>query len=270
MNQHQATGILHYSLPPVTGGVEAVILAQARNLNRRNIPLVLIGGRGNQAALPAQSEFVQLEQIDTQYPGILEMNDQLETGELPENFENYVELIMDALKPVVQRVDHLIVHNVLTKHFNLPLTVAIHRLLDDGAIRHLIAWCHDITWTSPNSRHKVHPGYPWDLLRTYRSDVDYVAVSEQRQRDLAELFGVSSDVIRVIYNGVDPNRLLGLSPEGAALVERLSLLESDLLVLMPVRVTQAKNVEYALKLMVVLKEQLEDPRLICNRAPRST
>jgi len=267
MNKQRTTGILHYSLPPVTGGVEAVILAQARNLIRKQNPVVLIGGRGNKAALPAQAEFVQIEQIDTQYPDNLALNAQLEIGEVPENFEESVETIMQLLRPAVQSVDHLIVHNVFTKHFNLPLTVALHRLLDEGAIRHLIAWCHDISWTSPNSRHKVHPGYPWDLLRTYRQDVDYVAVSGQRREDLAVLFGVPDEGIRVIYNGVDPDKLLGLSPEGASLIDRLALLESDLILLMPVRVTQAKNIEYALRLMAVLKEQLECPRLILTGPP---
>jgi mannosylglucosylglycerate synthase len=267
MKQHQIIGILHYSLPPVTGGVEAVILAQARNLNRKNMPLLLIGGRGSRAALPSQAEFVQIDLLDTQASDILELNEKLERGVLPENFERHTESLIESLQPVVQRTDHLIVHNVFTKHFNLPLTVALHRLLDQGAIRHLIAWCHDITWTSPNSRHKVHPGYPWDLLRTYRPDVDYVAVSERRKEDLVELFGVSANSIRVIYNGVDPDKLLGLSTEGSALIERLDLLASDLVILMPVRVTQAKNIEYALKLMAALKARLEHPRLILTGPP---
>jgi glycosyltransferase involved in cell wall biosynthesis len=267
MDEQMTVGILHYSLPPVTGGVEAVILAQSRNLARKKYPLILIGGRGDQAALPAQAEFVRVEQIDTQYPPILAMNEELEGGEVPDGFEQSVDRIMELLQPVLSRIDHLIVHNVFTKHFNLPLTAALHRLLDEGAIRHLIAWCHDMTWTSPNSRHKVHPGYPWDLLRTYRPDVDYVAVSEQRRRDLAGSFGVSVDRIQVIYNGVDPDRLLGLTPEGAALIERLGLLESDLILLMPVRVTQAKNIEVSLRLMAAFKEQLAAPRLILTGPP---
>ncbi len=267
MDQTQITGILHYSLPPVTGGVEAVIQAQARLISRKNMPLVLIGGRGNRAALPSQAQFVQIDLLDTQALEILELNAQLEKGELPENFERCTERIMQSLQQVIRSADHLIVHNVFTKHFNLPLTAALHRLLDRGDIRHLIAWCHDFTWTSPNSRHKVHPGYPWDLLRTYRPEVDYVAVSESRKEDLAELFGVASDSIRVIYNGVDPNKLLGLSPEGAALIERLDLLASDLVILMPVRVTQAKNIEYALKLMAALKTRLKNPLLILTGPP---
>jgi hypothetical protein len=62
-------------------------------------------------------------------------------------------------RSILRRFDHLIVHNVFTKHFNLPLTAALFELLDAQRIPHCIAWCHDFTWTSPHSRSKVHAGY---------------------------------------------------------------------------------------------------------------
>ncbi|MFQ6058475.1 MAG: glycosyltransferase family 4 protein, partial [Anaerolineae bacterium] len=123
------------------------------------------------------------------------------------------------------------------------------------------------TWTSPSSRSKVHPGYPWDLLRTYRPDVTYVVISKRRQRELAELFDCPPEQIHVIYNGVDPEVLLGLSKEGYALVTRLGLLESDLVLLMPVRVTRAKNVEYALHVVAALKARSYRPKLIVTGPP---
>ncbi|MEA3341134.1 MAG: glycosyltransferase family 4 protein, partial [Chloroflexota bacterium] len=136
-----------------------------------------------------------------------------------------------------------------------------------GVIRHCLAWCHDFTWASPHSRSKVHPGYPWDLLRTYRPDVNYIVVSERRQRALASLFGCPAEEIRVIYNGVDPKNLLGLSEEGDALATRLNLLENDLILLMPVRVTQAKNIEYALRVIAALKAEGCRPKLIVTGPP---
>jgi glycosyltransferase involved in cell wall biosynthesis len=171
------------------------------------------------------------------------------------------------LAPVLAPLDALIVHNVFTKHFNLPLTAALDHLLDEGVIRHCIAWCHDFTWTSDNSRHKVQPGYPWDLLRTQRPDVTYAVVSAQRQRTLAGLYDCPPEQIHVIYNGVDPDALLGLTAEGRALIERLDLLSADLLLLMPVRVTQAKNIEYALRVLAALKAQGSQPKLVLTGPP---
>jgi glycosyltransferase involved in cell wall biosynthesis len=73
--------------------------------------------------------------------------------------------------------------------------------------------------------------------------------------------------IRVIYNGVDPSSLLGLTAEGADLVGRLELLEPDLVLLMPVRVTRAKNIEYALRVVAALKARDCRPKLVLTGPP---
>jgi glycosyltransferase involved in cell wall biosynthesis len=147
------------------------------------------------------------------------------------------------------------------------LTAALVRLIDEGALRRCIAWCHDMTWSSPSSRSKVHPGYPWDLLRTFHQKITYVTISQERQRDLADLFGCPPERIRVVYNGVDPNELLGLSQEGSALADRLNLWESDLNLLLPVRVTQAKNIELAIQVVAALKERGILSRLVVTGPP---
>jgi glycosyltransferase involved in cell wall biosynthesis len=113
----------------------------------------------------------------------------------------------------------------------------------------------------------VYAGYPWDLLRTYRSELTYVTVSKERQRELANLFGCAPEQIRVIYNGVDPKELLGLSDFGLALIDRLDLWESDLNLIMPVRVTQAKNIELALRMVAALKQSGIRARLVITGPP---
>lgn len=245
--------MLHYSAPPVVGGVEAVIQAHAQILLRAGYPVTVIAGRGEPEALPPGADLILVPEIDSQHAEIARMSARLEEGRVPAAFEALCARLAGALAPILSSFDRLIVHNVWTKHFNLALTAALDRLLDQAPAPHCIAWCHDFTWTSPSSRSKVHAGYPWDLLRTRRPDVTYVVVSQRRQQELAGLFGCPTDEIRVIYNGVDPQGLLGLSAEGAALIERLALMDSDLNLLMPVRVTQAKNIEYALRVAAALK-----------------
>ena len=252
-------GILHYAVPPVIGGVEAVIQAHARELTHAGYPTTLIAGRGDASAL--------IPEIDSQHAEILRMNTELETGQVPEAFDDMVGRLQTALQPLVASLDHLIIHNVFTKHFNLPLTAALHRLIDSGSIQHAIIWCHDLTWTSPHSRGRVHPGYPWDLLRTYRNDVAYVVVSEKRQEELAGLFSCHRDKIHVIYNGVDPELLLGISVKGMELINRLDLLNAGLVILMPVRITQAKNIEFALKVTAALKAKQSQPVLVITGPP---
>lgn len=261
------TAILHYSAPPVIGGVEGVIQAHCQTFRQFDYPVAVIAGRGDARALADGTEFFHIPEMDTQHPRVLEISEVLEQGKVPENFETFTQELKHFLSPIVKAYDNLIVHNVFTKHFNIPLTAAIFELIEDGTIRNCIAWCHDFTWTSLNSRLKVHEGYPWDLLRTFIPKASYVTVSKERQRTLAKLFDHPLEVIKVIYNGVDPQNLLGLSQEGYKLIQRLNLLDSELTLLMPVRVTQAKNIEYALQLLAQLKAKGIHPKLIHTGPP---
>ena len=262
-----STAILHYAAPPVIGGVEGVIEAHCQTFNQFGFPVAVIAGRGAANALADGTEFFHFPEMDTQHPRVLEISASLEQGQVPENFETFTQELKTKLAPILKTYDNLIVHNVFTKHFNIPLTAALFELVVDGSIRNCIAWCHDFTWTSPNSRPKVHKGYPWDLLRMFDPRISYVTVSQDRQDTLAKLFNCPLESVKVIYNGVDPQILLGLSVEGYQLIQRLDLLDSELTLLMPVRVTQAKNIEYALQLLAELKAKGIRPKLIHTGPP---
>ena len=265
--KHPRVGIIHYSAPPVIGGVERVIVEHVRMLVQRGYPTAVITGRGDLDALPLGAEFIKIADLDSQNPLILEINSFLEQGEVPPEFYRTLKDLQERLAPLLAEFDKIIVHNVFTKHFNLPLTAALVKLVEQETIRGVIAWCHDLTWTSPSSRSKVHPGYPWDLLRNYHPQIKYVAVSKHRQSELSGLFSCPEDRIEVIYNGVDPSEILGLSPDSYALLSRLGMLESNLNLLMPVRVTQAKNIEYALQVTAAIKENGTAPKLVLTGPP---
>lgn len=266
-NSKSSIAVLHYSAPPVIGGVEAVIKAHINLFISAGYSSTMIAGRGESDSLPSGSKIINIPEIDSNHPAILEISRELENGKVPKDYYSMEAELTTLLEPAVRDVDHLIVHNVFTKHFNLPLTGALHRLMDNGAINHIVAWCHDFTWTSPSSRSKVHPGYPWDLLRSKRSDCDYVTISQERQHTLANLFECSPDEIKVVYNGVEPAEILGLSQEGFELIEKLDLLDRAPNILMPVRVTQAKNIEFAMKVLAILKSEGLKPMLVVTGPP---
>jgi glycosyltransferase involved in cell wall biosynthesis len=262
-----STAIMHYTAPPVIGGVEAVIEAHARQLLREGFPCAIIAGDGSASTLPEGVNWVEIPELNSLHPKILAISSELEKGNVPGNFDQMVTALQNRLEPLLADYKNLIVHNVFTKHFNLPLTAALVNLLESRSIENCLAWCHDFTWTSEHSREKVHPGYPWDLLRQYRPDVTYVVVSEKRQRELADLFEVTPKRIRVVYNGVDPSILLGISELGQKIIDRFGLLHSDLNLLMPVRVTQAKNIEFALQVVASIKKAGIMVRLVLTGPP---
>ena len=259
--------ILHYSVSPIVGGVEAVIDAHTALFLDHGDSVRVIAGTGDQNALPNGVDFVHIPEMDSRHPQVVEMSQQLEMGEVPAGFDAFTARINTSLVPALQSIDLVIIHNIFTKHFNLALTAALINALDQRILKHPIAWCHDFSWTSPHSRSRVHPGYPWDLLRTYREDVQYVTVSHYRQEELSQLLTCSNDLIRVVYNGVDSAELYSLTQQAQDLITRLGLMDSDLILIMPVRITQAKNIEFALQVIAVLKKFNLHPKMIITGPP---
>lgn len=261
------TILLHYSVSPVIGGVEAVIDAHAQQFVKAGLPLKIIAGRGEVNALPQGVTFSRIDEMDTLHPQVSFFTDQLNQGKIPPGFDDMRDLLINKLAPELQGYDCLIVHNVLTKHFNLPLTAALSHLIERKAIKHTVAWCHDLTWSSPHSSNKVFPAYPWELLKTVQKNTVYVAISNGRRKEISDTFGIPTGQVPVIHNGVNPELLLSLSGKGINLMERLDLFSADLILLMPVRITQAKNIEFALHLTAALKSRGCHPKLIITGPP---
>lgn len=263
----RTVAFLHYSAPPIVGGVESVMLAHLRLFIDAGYSTSVLAGKGDKTALPLETDLIRIPELDGGHPAIVRLSQKLEQGQVSPDFYEAATYLESRLAFLLSSIDLLIVHNVFTKHFNLPLTAALFRLLDKGRIRRCVAWCHDVTWASPTSRSKVFPGYPWDLLRTFRSDLTYVTVSQERRRELSNVFDCAPEHIRVIYNGVDSAELLALSTKGQELTKRLGMWDSDLNLIMPVRVTKAKNIELALKLTAALKQKGIIPKLVVTGPP---
>jgi glycosyltransferase involved in cell wall biosynthesis len=155
----------------------------------------------------------------------------------------------------------LVVHNVMTLPLNLALTEAIARLAraEPGKT---IAWTHDIAAFDARYDAYRHPGEPWDLIRRALPGIRYVVVSEERAAQLSKLTGLARAKISIVTNGIDVEKVLGLSIAGARLAERLGILEAEPLLLQPVRLTKRKRVEAAIDATAVLRERGRNAMLV--------
>lgn len=142
---------VHYTAPPVVGGVEAVMLAHARLFRTAGFPVTIIAGQGSPESLPPGTSFIEIPLMDSQHTDIVRVNKQLQSGKVPEQFNEMANDLMKELSRVLAGFDIVIVHNVFTKHFNLPLTASLFRWLDTGSVPGgharpaCIAWCHDFS-----------------------------------------------------------------------------------------------------------------------------
>ena len=250
------------------GGVEQVIAQHVRLFAQAGFPTLILAGRKAAETPAGVGPVVTVPELDSESPRYLAMADLLRHGQLPPEFAALQEAIEGGLRAALRPDDIVIAHNVMTTHFNLALTAGVHHLLSAGQFPRLIIWCHDISrHVDPARAEPQYRGAPWDLLRTRLPQATYVAVSGARRRALAGILDCPLEAIRLIPNGVDPVGLLSLSSLGEKLARAYDLLSADLVLLMPVRITRAKNIEFAMQVVAVLKQAGHTARLVVTGPP---
>lgn len=245
--------LLHYSAPPIVGGVESVIGHHARLMADNGHEVCILAGRGGQS--DDRVGFVHIPLVDSRHPLVLSIKEQLDRGIVPTEFHSCVEELTSALREVLSDADCLIAHNVCSLNKNLILTAALRQILGGDNPPRLILWHHDLAWTTPRYRNELHDGYPWDLLRTAWPGVEQVTISEYRRKELASLMSIPEEEVWIIPNGVDVTRFLKLESLTTRLVGQLDLLSADPILLLPVRITPRKNIELALQVVAELRDR---------------
>jgi mannosylglucosylglycerate synthase len=252
--------LVHYSAPPIVGGVESVMGHQARLMAEAGHNVRIVAGRGDQT--DEHVDFVQIPIVDSRHPVVSSMKQELDRGIVPDDFYSRVEELRGKLVSVVSDADCLIAHNVCSLNKNLILTAALKEISEQTDHPRLILWHHDLAWTTPRYLDELHNGYPWDLLRTTWDGVEQVTISEFRRRELADLMEIDEEKIWVIPNGVDLPRFLKMESFTASIVEQLDLLNAHPILLLPVRITPRKNIELALQTLASMRETDPQARLI--------
>ncbi|NWG05085.1 MAG: glycosyltransferase family 4 protein [Chloroflexi bacterium] len=252
--------LLHYSVPPIVGGVESVIAHHARLMTEDGHSVRLIAARGK--AMNGQIPLTTIPLADSRHERVIHVKEQLDSGRVSADFESLREELVNELLTALSDADVLIAHNVCSLNKNLALTAALHRLHRSRKMPRLILWHHDLAWTTPRYLPELHDGYPWDLLRTDWMNTTHVVVSELRRDELADLMRLSPDTIHVVPNGVDLNRFYKLEPLTQSLLEKTKLLDAAPILLLPVRVTPRKNIELALKAVAELKRDFPQAALV--------
>jgi len=252
--------ILHYSVPPIVGGVESVIAHHARLMSANGHSVRLIAARGE--ALSDVIPLTILPLADSRHERVAEMKSQLDRGEVTQEFEALRDDLAEQLESTLKDVDVLIAHNVCSLNKNLALTAALYQLHTVQKLPRLILWHHDLAWTTPRYQPEMFDGYPWDLLRTDWGRTTHVVVSALRRMELAKLMKLEPASIHVIPNGVDAARFYKLETQTKIILEQTNLLDAAPILLLPVRVTPRKNIEMALHMLKELRKQFPQAALV--------
>ncbi len=251
--------LLHYSCPPVIGGVEEIVRQQSSLFHRYYYPVKIFAGAGNQFTDEYEVEINPL--LGSRHEKILHLQKRLldDANEL----RMFTEEIYSYLSEALEQFDFLIAHNVFTMHYNLPLTGALHKLADSGRIK-VIAWNHD----SPYFYEKI-PDYlhedRWKILKRYNPNVHYITISESRKKQFLQLYGADKE-IKVVSNGIDPIRFFRLGPQTVRIIQESNLFDTEFIMVQPSRLHPRKNIELSIKVVRALQEKGLHARLLLTGA----
>jgi glycosyltransferase involved in cell wall biosynthesis len=251
-------GIIHYTAPPSeAGGVEIVIAAQTEFLSSRGYNVHLIYGSGGGFERENVIEHA-LPLLSPRNPKILEVQKSVLKSEMEtEEFLDVKNQIKEQLKPLLENLGACIVHNIPSMPFNFAATAAINELTEQLDTK-FIYWVHDIALLREEWRDRADR-FPLTCLLYKNKKITYVAVSNFRASQLEQLpnshlFGK----IHVIPNGVHVEDYLKIDKTTIDLMKRLGISFTDLVILIPVRVTPRKNIELALYVADELKRLMSD------------
>jgi glycosyltransferase involved in cell wall biosynthesis len=255
---HYKIALMHYSCPPIVGGVEEIIRQHAFLLTRYNHTVKVFAGYGERFSDEYDIEINPL--LSSRNPKILRIHKDLPRSS--RELESFSDDIYHYLSQALQSFDALIAHNVLSMHYNLPLTIAAHKLANTGNIR-VVSWNHDSPYyyTRPPFDLDIEQ---WDILRTYNPNITYVTISEQRKGQFQGLYGVEN--IEVIPDGIDPVPLFYLDPKTAKLITDENLFDADLLMIQPSRLHPRKNIELSIRVVRALHDKGLRARLLLTGA----
>ena len=266
MNSQKRIALLHYSCPPVIGGVEFVLEAHARLLAGHGYSTKIIAGRGQSFSDDVDVQMIPqmrtLSDVDAQ------LQRELDEGVISKRFHDLKDKLMARLRTSLAPMTLCIVHNVMTMPFNLVLTAALHELIDELSPQtKFIIWCHDAALRDPNYAIKRRDQFPWDLLGKANPLARYVTISKLRARQITELMGLSPDQMTVVPNGIDLRSFLGIADSIWKLTTDHGLLDSRPVMLFPSRILRRKNYQLAIRIVAALKKQGHPAKLLLTGPP---
>lgn len=230
--------LIHYTYAPVIGGVETVMAEHAQFFAAHGHEVTIICDQGT-----SDDARIRVELLP----------DAADAGELAR-----------ALEPRLATMDVVFLHNVATMPFHLGLTEALWNIARRLTGVRFIAWIHDLVACNPDYQLPSLTEWPWSALARAHEHYRYVAVSELRRAQFLKLTGGRCSVIP---NGINPERMLGLTEPIAELAREYGLASREIVLLHPTRLLKRKNIELGLRVTAALKAAGRSCAYIVTGAP---
>lgn len=256
-------GVVHYTYPPVIGGVEKIVFDHAQLFAKYGYETTIFTGEGKN-----DNKSIKLVTIpEFRSLGITNplLREQILTEkEFPPEFFEYKKIIYDKIEIFFKSIDIFIIHNVLTLTFNPCLNAALIDYIKNHPQKKFVAWIHDIILDPMRKKKTFNNTALTEMFYKPLNNVKYVGISNFLKKTLVDVIGFQSDLINVIPNGVDIPNLLNLHSLTLKIISKYKILEADPLIFLPTKIMKHKNIDLCLTVLSELKNKYPNPMIVIS------
>ncbi|MDD5230165.1 MAG: glycosyltransferase [Candidatus Marinimicrobia bacterium] len=257
--------IVHYSLPPVVGGVESALKPMAEVFARNGYLVTMLSGAGSVVGQNTKTSIVP--DLNPDNPHVRETQRVLRFGSLPEFYEYRMQNLQRRIEAEIGNINNIIIHNIMTMPFNLMATEAFWNYIIKYPDKNYYIWTHDLAWLMDEHKPNLFDRRPWSLLKTALPNVTYIAISEFRKRQMAELFNIPRRKILVVPNTIKYQDFFKFEPATTTITEDIKIFKRYPIILIPARIIKRKNVERSIRVIATLRNTWPNLLGIITGAP---
>lgn len=252
MNSIKQVVIVHYSVPPVVGGVEFVIEPMAELFAKNGWYVSVLAGKGKLNSKNIKTTLIP--ELYGENSSVKNTQSMLTVGSLPDNYESSVKNLEKKIETQIGNINTVIIHNMMTMPFNLLATEAFFNYINNNPHKNFYVWIHDLAWLMEDHNSYLFERKPWSILKTAQKNVKYFTISKYRKKQAMTLMKLSAKQLKVVPNGIDFSKFLNLNEATIKLVGQLNFSQNRPLITIPARLINRKNLERTIYILAELKQ----------------
>ena len=262
--------IIHFAYPPNIGGVESMIKEHAEILTNLGYAITVVTGSGEEKDLKIKLVLIpELQSIFNFDPFLQEKI--LNKGVIDNDFYKLAEIIERELEKALEKIDVVVVHNMITIVRNLPFIYAFKNFVKKHPGKKYFGWIHDHSYINEfkikDLDKIVNSKLEKELLTTPIKNLIYILISESFREPFVRLMNLHDGETVVVPNGIDIRHFLEIDDLIWEIIEKYNLIKSFPLILSPVNIMDRKNLEYCLDIIFYLKNSYPKIKYIITGKP---
>jgi len=262
--------LLHFAYPPNIGGVESMIQEHAQMLSYLNYDVTLITGSGEETNPKIKLVVIpELQSVVSFNPFLQEKI--LDKGIIDDDFYNLSTQIERKLEVALEKIDIVVVHNMITIVRNLPFVFAFKNYVGKHPKKKYFGWIHDHSYINEfkiKDLDKItNSKFEKELLTTPIKNLKYILISESFREPFLELMKLKIEETVVIPNGIDIQKFLEIDPLIWEIMQKYDLIQRFPIILSPVNILERKNIGYCLDIIFHLKKTFPNITYVITGKP---